>query len=333
MGPCCGLECGTRGLPCTFAMFRDMEHGLQEDEIEPTALPESTPPIPPPVCGPACETGSCNSMCKLVSKSRGRFRRARRAESLGRLTEKNELEFLNVLKDPEGEELVSVLKDPESEDKWVESNDDFKNEIEMESPDAHQNASSTDELGTKCGDYSDAISELLRNLGSGDETCHQNKAVQTEAAEEELEEDIEGDDAEGINYREFSGAFQLSLRAQLLNHAQPNNENDVSQQMMLHDLRWGFNTKSFNDEFLCMPVRPLHLVCGSKTRTDEVLTETLDFNDDFLCMPVRPLHLVCGIKTRTDEVLTETRDEDLWKYEELPNDEDGVQSETRQNYK
>ena len=50
-------------------------------------------------------------------------------------------------------------------------------------------------------------------------------------------------------------------------------------------------------------------------------------------MPVRPLHLVCGIKTRTDEVLTETWDEDLWKYEELPNDEDSVQSETRQNYK
>ena len=145
-------------------------------------------------------------------------------ESLGRLREKNEPEFLKVPKDLEGEEPVSFLKDPESEDKWVESMESLEGEMEMESPDAHQKASSID--------------ELLRNLCSEDETCHQSKAVQTEPIEEELEEEIEVDDAQSIevddaqsiNYWELSEAFQPSLRAPLLTRAQPSSDDEVPQQ-------------------------------------------------------------------------------------------------------
>ena len=116
-GPCCGLECNARALPCTLAMFREMEHGfwwlnptapqdleyrdkpstLPDDEHhdavpptvcgEPSTLPddEHLVAVPPPVCGSECESGVCDSMTRLASRSRGRFRRA---ESHKKLAEK-----------------------------------------------------------------------------------------------------------------------------------------------------------------------------------------------------------------------------------------------------
>ena len=300
---CCGLECGARGLPCTFAMFREMERGLQEVVSEPTALPEEAPPIPPPVCGPACGTGSCNSMHQLANKSQGRFRRARRVESLGRLREKNEPEFLKVPKDLEGEEPVSFLKDPESKDKWVESMESLEGEMEMESPDAHQKASSTD--------------ELLRNLCSEGETCHQSKVVQKEPTEEELEEEIEVDDAQSINYWELSEAFRPSLRAPLLTRAQPGRDDELPQQAIC---RWPFIPQSLNsahardasEPYQDTGFHPAGMAQPQKTQS----TASMHRDSD---------------KVR-ESLVTRSPNEDQWRYEELLNDEDSVQSETRQDH-
>ena len=121
---------------------------MQNDENEPTALPEDPIPVPPHVCGSANETGACNSMHRLANESRRRFRRAESSRRLSEKDPKTELEFeknepesKSFLRVPEIElEPKNFLKDPKTELeflkalKLVESIDE--SEAEMESPDA-----------------------------------------------------------------------------------------------------------------------------------------------------------------------------------------------------
>ena len=257
-------------------------------------------------------------MHQLANKSQGRFRRARRVESLGRLREKNEPEFLKVPKDLEGEEPVSFLKDPESEDKWVESMESLEGEMEMESPDAHQKASSID--------------ELLRNLCSEDETCHQSKAVQTEPTEEELEEEIEVDDAQCINYSELSEAFQPSLRAPLLTRAQPSSDDEVPQQVSMC-AGMTVHSKGRAGEPSAPANRwPPSFVESQPWGSLTEISRTPHTRD----VPGGMIQSTASMHCESDEVreslVTKSLDEDQWRYEELLNDEDSVQSETRQDH-
>ena len=66
------------------------------------------------------------------------------------------------------------------------------------------------------------------------------------AGVEELEEEIEVDDAQSISYYELFEAFQPSLRAPLLTRAQPNSEDEVPQQVVWQNSRWGLNSKSLS---------------------------------------------------------------------------------------
>ena len=130
----------------------------------------------------------------------------------------------------------------------MESKESFESEMEMESPDAHRHASDAEERDVR---RDDAGAEPARSPGFRPkpwlhvshgrysskavqtEMRHQSKAVQTEPTEEELEEEIEVDDAQCVNYWELSEAFQPSLRAPLLTRAQPSSDDEVPQQVSM----------------------------------------------------------------------------------------------------